>query len=126
MTASTEQQPTDGSDPEKDAPLLDDIRLLGRLLGDVVQAQDGEAIFDIVESIRQISIRFHRDEDDAAKAELEATLARLDPAPRRSRSFARSAISPTSPTSPRTSIISAARAATTLPARRRARVRWPE
>lgn len=79
MTASTEQQPTDGSDPEKDAPLLDDIRLLGRLLGDVVQAQDGEAIFDIVESIRQISIRFHRDEDDAAKAELEATLARLDP-----------------------------------------------
>ena len=69
----------EGAGPEKDAPLRDDIRLLGRLLGDVVQAQEGGDIFDIVESIRRISIRFHRDEDDAAKSELETTLARLDP-----------------------------------------------
>jgi phosphoenolpyruvate carboxylase len=65
--------------PEKDAPLRDDIRLLGRLLGDVVQAQEGGDIFDIVETIRRLSIRFHRDEDAAAKGELEATLAKLDP-----------------------------------------------
>ena len=64
---------------EKDMPLRDDIRLLGRLLGDVVLAQEGEEIFDIVESIRRFSISFHRDEDDTAKRELERTLRKLNP-----------------------------------------------
>ena len=59
--------------PDKDLPLRDDIRLLGRILGDTVRVQEGEAVFDIVERIRQTSIRFHRDEDEAARAELEAT-----------------------------------------------------
>ena len=53
---------------DKDLPLRDDIRLLGRILGDTVRAQEGEAVFDIVERIRQTSIRFHRDEDEAARA----------------------------------------------------------
>src|SRR5918993_709277 len=60
--------------PDKDLPLRDDIRLLGRLLGDTVRLQEGEVVYDIVERIRQSSIRFHRDEDQAARAELEATL----------------------------------------------------
>lgn len=60
--------------PEKDLPLRDDIRLLGRILGDTVREQQGEAVFGVVERIRQTSIRFHRDEDDAARRELEATL----------------------------------------------------
>src|SRR5438094_5369998 len=30
---------------DKDAPLKEDIRLLGRLLGDVVREQEGEAVF---------------------------------------------------------------------------------
>jgi phosphoenolpyruvate carboxylase len=67
-----------GSDPtedhEKDRPLREDIRLLGRILGDTVREQDGEVVFDIVERIRQTSIRFHRDEDEAARRELKATL----------------------------------------------------
>ena len=37
---------------DKDAPLREDIRLLGRLLGDTVRAQEGEAVFDLVEAIR--------------------------------------------------------------------------
>ena len=45
----------------KDTPLRDDIRLLGRLLGDMVREQEGQAIFDTVEQIRRTSIRFHRD-----------------------------------------------------------------
>ena len=65
---------------EKDMPLRDDIRHLGRLLGDVVRAQEGEEIFAIVESIRRLSISFHRDEDDTAKQELERTLRKLNPA----------------------------------------------
>jgi phosphoenolpyruvate carboxylase len=60
--------------PDKDLPLRDDIRLLGRILGDTVREQQGEAIFDVVERIRQTSIRFHRTEDAAARRELEAML----------------------------------------------------
>ena len=60
--------------PEKDAPLRDDIRLLGRILGDTVREQQGEAVFGVVERIRQTSIRFHRSEDNTARRELEATL----------------------------------------------------
>ena len=45
---------------EKDRPLRDDIRLLGRILGDTVRTQEGEDIFDLVERIRQTSIRFQR------------------------------------------------------------------
>ena len=39
--------------PEKDLPLRDDIRLLGRILGDTVREQQGEAVFGVVERIRQ-------------------------------------------------------------------------
>ncbi|HMF23123.1 MAG TPA: phosphoenolpyruvate carboxylase [Pseudolabrys sp.] len=60
--------------PDKDLPLRDDIRLLGRILGDTVRSQEGEPIFAIVEHIRRTSIRFHREEDEAARHELEATL----------------------------------------------------
>lgn len=66
----SEQHPSD----DKDLPLREDIRLLGRLLGDTVRAQEGEAVFDLVETIRQSSIRFRRHEDHAARRELEATL----------------------------------------------------
>jgi phosphoenolpyruvate carboxylase len=60
--------------PDKDLPLREDIRLLGRILGDTVRSQEGELVFVIVERIRQTSIRFHRDEDEAARRELTATL----------------------------------------------------
>jgi phosphoenolpyruvate carboxylase len=60
--------------PDKDLPLRDDIRLLGRILGDTVRTQEGEPVFAIVEHIRRTSIRFHRDEDEGARHELEATL----------------------------------------------------
>jgi len=63
--------------PDKDLPLRDDIRLLGRILGDTVRSQEGEPVFAIVEHIRRTSIRFHREEDEAARHELEATLNRL-------------------------------------------------
>src|SRR5713101_6313252 len=64
---------------DKDLPLRDDIRLLGRILGDTVREQSGAAVFDTVESIRQNSVRFRRDEDVAARRNLEATLNNLPP-----------------------------------------------
>src|SRR6185295_4379873 len=59
---------------EEDARLRTDIRLLGRILGDTVRDQEGADVFDLVERIRQTSIRFHRDNDGAARRELEANL----------------------------------------------------
>ncbi len=60
--------------PDKDRPLREDIRLLGRILGDTIRNQEGDAVFDIVEHVRQTSIRFHRDEDMVARRELAETL----------------------------------------------------
>src|SRR3978361_703216 len=59
---------------EEDARLRNDIRLLGRILGDTVRDQEGADVFDLVERIRQTSIRFHRDDDKPARRELEGLL----------------------------------------------------
>ncbi|MBV9826720.1 MAG: phosphoenolpyruvate carboxylase [Alphaproteobacteria bacterium] len=64
---------------DKDQPLREDIRLLGRILGDTVREQAGERVYDTVENIRQNSVRFRRLEDVAARRELEATLNSLAP-----------------------------------------------
>ena len=60
--------------PDRERALRDDIRLVGRVLGDTVRQQQGEAVFATVERIRQISIAFRREGDAAARRELEATL----------------------------------------------------
>jgi phosphoenolpyruvate carboxylase len=65
--------------PDKDLPLREDIRLLGRILGDTIREQSGEAAFDTVENIRQNSVRFRRDEDLTARRDLEAILNALAP-----------------------------------------------
>ena len=65
------------SEQDKDRPLRDDTRLLGRLLGDVLRAQTGEAGFARIEAIRQTAIRFRRagaSDADAVRAELGALL----------------------------------------------------
>jgi phosphoenolpyruvate carboxylase len=63
--------------PDKDQPLRDDIRELGRLLGDTVREQEGAELFERVEEIRRLSLRFHRDDDPAAREEMEAVLQAL-------------------------------------------------
>ena len=67
--------PSAGDD--KDAPLFADIRLLGRLLGDVIRDQEGATVFDLVERIRQLSIHLHRNDDPTARQELDALLNNL-------------------------------------------------
>jgi len=77
--ASDLQAPQSSTAPEedKDAPLKEDIRLLGRLLGDVVRAQEGEAVFNVVETVRQTAVRFRRWDDPAAGKELTELLKTL-------------------------------------------------
>jgi phosphoenolpyruvate carboxylase len=70
--------PDHQADPQdKDAPLKEDIRLLGRLLGDVLRNQEGEAVFDVVETIRQTAVRFRREDDPQAGEELTTLLKKL-------------------------------------------------
>jgi phosphoenolpyruvate carboxylase len=62
---------------DKDAPLKEDIRLLGRLLGHVLRDQEGEAVFEVVETIRQTAVRFRRESDAQSGAELNKLLKKL-------------------------------------------------
>jgi phosphoenolpyruvate carboxylase len=73
MPSETEIRANRVEDAE-DARLRTDIRLLGRILGDTVRDQEGADVFDLVERIRQTSIRFHRDDDKPARRELELIL----------------------------------------------------
>src|SRR5882762_6852336 len=73
MPSETEIRANRVEDAE-DARLRTDIRLLGRILGDTVRDQEGADVFDLVERIRQTSIRFHRDDDKPARRELEIIL----------------------------------------------------
>jgi phosphoenolpyruvate carboxylase len=66
--------------PQRERRLRDDVRLVGRLLGDTIRQQQGEAVFETVERIRQNSIAFRRDGDARARRELEALLDSLSPA----------------------------------------------
>ncbi len=65
---------------DKDAPLQHDIRLLGRILGDIVREHEGEAAFDTIERIRLSGLHFHRDGDSKAGEELKALTIDLDAA----------------------------------------------
>ncbi len=60
---------TDG----KDAALSEDIRLLGRLLGDVVRGQAGDEVFALVEGVRQRAVGDRRD----GRSPLDALVAAL-------------------------------------------------
>jgi phosphoenolpyruvate carboxylase len=58
-----------GRTRDNDRPLVEDIRLLGRILGDVIREQDGVAAYELIEQVRKLSVAFRRDADqDADKA----------------------------------------------------------
>ena len=59
---------------DKDQPLIDDIRLLGRILGDVIREQEGVDAYGLVEQIRQLSVAFRRDADQEADKALKKLL----------------------------------------------------
>jgi phosphoenolpyruvate carboxylase len=53
------------------------VRFLGRVLGDVIRAQDGVAVFNQIEDIRQASVGFHRDGTPEAAALMADRLSSL-------------------------------------------------
>lgn len=62
---------------DKDAPLKEDIRLLGRILGDVVRDQEGDIVFEVIETIRRTSIKFRQEATPQSAAELDKLLKKL-------------------------------------------------
>ncbi|HEX6137609.1 MAG TPA: phosphoenolpyruvate carboxylase [Casimicrobiaceae bacterium] len=66
---------------DKDQPLKEDIRLLGRVLGDVLREQTGAAGFERIEAIRQTAIRFRRSSGDDAERLRGEFAALLNPLP---------------------------------------------
>ncbi len=61
------------------APDRADVRYLGRLLGDVIRAAEGQPVFDAIEGIRRASVAVHRSDGAAAeRAALSARLAALN------------------------------------------------
>jgi phosphoenolpyruvate carboxylase len=66
---------------DKDLPLKEDTRLLGRLLGDVLRAQTGEEGFARVEAIRQTAIRLRRAAPGDAPHVKDELAALLNPLP---------------------------------------------
>ena len=55
-------------------PLVDDMRLLGRILGDVIRDQEGVAAYELIELVRTLSVAFRRDADQDADKALKTLL----------------------------------------------------
>ena len=71
------RQTTGAARRDKDQPLILDIRLLGRILGDVIREQEGKDAFELIERIRQLSVAFRRDDDRSADKALKKLLKSL-------------------------------------------------
>jgi phosphoenolpyruvate carboxylase len=61
----------------KNRPLVEDIRLLGRILGEVIREQEGRAAFELIERVRQLSVAYRLKRDTSAGRELDRLLKNL-------------------------------------------------
>ena len=61
----------------KNRPLIEDIRFLGRILGDVIREQEGENAYRLIERIRQLAVAYRIADDKSAGRALDRLLKRL-------------------------------------------------
>ncbi len=68
------------SRPQSDSaePLRHDIRLLGRLLGEVIAECEGKRVFDTIETLRRTAVKFRREGNAADGKLLEQRVKRLE------------------------------------------------
>ncbi len=64
----------------KDQPLRDDLRLLGRILGDTLREQEGAEYYELIDSVRRAAVRFRKTQDERDGETLERMLDALSPA----------------------------------------------
>ncbi len=62
---------------EKNRPLVEDIRLLGRILGDVIREQEGRDAYELVERVRKLSVAYRLKSDAAAGRAVDRLLKNL-------------------------------------------------
>ncbi len=61
----------------KDRPLMDDIRWLGRILGEVIREQEGKDAYELIERVRQLSVGYRLKQDAGAGKALDRLLKNL-------------------------------------------------
>ncbi len=62
---------------DKNQPLMEDIRLLGRILGEVIREQEGREAYELVEKVRQLSVAFRLKRDAQAGKQMDKLLKSL-------------------------------------------------
>jgi len=62
---------------QKNRPLVEDIRMLGRILGEVIRDQEGKAAYELVERVRQLSVAYRLKSDAKAGQALDRLLKNL-------------------------------------------------
>ena len=62
----------------EDAPLREDVRLLGRLLGETLRDHEGAELFQVVEDVRRLAVQFRREGDAQVRVEVARRLDALD------------------------------------------------
>jgi len=75
MTTAPRRSASDAA--EKNRPLVEDIRLLGRILGDVIREQEGKEAFELIERVRKLSVGYRLKSDAQAGRALDRLLKNL-------------------------------------------------
>jgi len=75
--AKTAVNTTKAAAKDKNAPLMHDIRLLGRILGEVIREQEGRDAYELVERIRKLSVAFRLKRDAQAGKSFDKLLKSL-------------------------------------------------
>ncbi len=77
-TGISAERPSPSEDAAaKNKPLMEDIRLLGRILGDVIREQEGKEAFELIERVRQLSVAYRLKKDASAGRVLDRLLKNL-------------------------------------------------
>ena len=76
-TGAEKGRPATSRSRDNERPLVEDIRLLGRILGDVIREQEGVAAYELIEQVRKLSVAFRRDADQEADRALKKLLKSL-------------------------------------------------
>ncbi len=71
------KSPRTSSNPDKNRPLIEDIRFLGRILGEVIREQEGKDAFELIERVRKLSVGYRLKRDASAGKALDRLLKNL-------------------------------------------------
>ncbi|MBC7719428.1 MAG: phosphoenolpyruvate carboxylase, partial [Chitinophagaceae bacterium] len=74
LPAALDSLPASTRSKDNERPLVEDIRLLGRILGDVIREQEGTPAYELIEQTRLLSVAFRRDADQEADKALKKLL----------------------------------------------------